>query len=372
MELLAEGGCAGLIVNTVARAQALARSLSEAFGDCTVVLVHSRFVAPDRAAKEVKLREQLGPNSQSRPKKLIVVGTQVLEQSLDIDFDVLITDICPMDLLIQRIGRLHRHGGRARPPRLKEPRCYVTGIKSAVCFDDGSEFIYGAYLLMGTQALLPEQMTLPDDISPLVQAAYAPDGVSVTQDIQTEYREAKEKHEKRAKEAEHKAKAFQIGSPAGGSYGLSATIVDWLNTDVSKDPNDKRAEATVRDTADSVQVLIIQKKRDEQFYSLPWIMDFGGKRLSADLARNHRLAQAVANCVVSLPTSMCASWLIDSVIAALETDCLQQLPEAWQQSEWLRGELFLILDEDMRARVLDFDLVYDQGYGLCVRKDGGV
>jgi hypothetical protein len=221
---------------------------------------------------------------------------------------------------------------------------------------------------MGTQALLPERMTLPDDISPLVQAAYAPSGVSVTQDIQTEYHEAREKHERKTKEAEEKAKIFQIGSPTGGSYGLSATIVDWLDTDISKDPSGKRAEATVRDTADSIQVLIIQKRRDGQLYSLPWITDFGGKQLSANLVLDHQLAQAVASCTVNLPMSMSHPGVIDQVITALEADYPQQFFEAWQQSEWLRGELFLILDEDMRAQVLGFDLGYDQRYGLYVER----
>jgi CRISPR-associated endonuclease/helicase Cas3 len=365
---LEEGGCVGIIVNTVTTAQRLTRTLSEIFGDDVVVLLHSRFIAPDRVAREKKLREQLGLRSTNRPKKLIVVGTQVLEQSLDIDFDMLITEICPMDLLIQRLGRLHRHEGRNRPSLLSEPRCYVMGIESDVCFDKGSQLVYGLYLLMNTQALLPEHIILPDDISPLVQAAYASDGVIVASDVQDEYREAKNKHEQKIENARIKAKIFQVGDPIGGSHESSATIIDWLNTPVLDDPSGKRAEATVRDIADSIQVLIIRRKHDGRFYSLPDVENFKGQQLPDDFAQNEGLAQAVASCIVTLPMSMCTPWRIDSVIEALEKDCCEQLPGAWQQSVWLRDELFLILDEDMHVRVLDFELNYDQKYGLLVER----
>jgi CRISPR-associated endonuclease/helicase Cas3 len=365
---LKEGGCVGIIVNTVTTAQRLTRVLSEIFGDAIVVLLHSRFIAPDRVARERKLREQLGPHSTNRPKKLIVVGTQVLEQSLDIDFDMLITEICPMDLLIQRLGRLHRHEGRNRPPLLSEPRCYVMGIENEACFDKGSELVYGLYLLMNTQALLPEHIILPDDISPLVQLAYASEGVIVASDVRDAYREAKNKHERKIEKARAKAETFQIGDPIGGSHESSATIIDWLSTPLSDDPRGKRAEATVRDTADSIQVLIIQKRRDGRLYSLPDIESFGGQPLPDNFIQNERLAQTVASCTVTLPMSMCTPWRIDPVIEALEKDCCEQLPDAWQESVWLRDELFLILDEDMHARILDFELNYDQNYGLLVER----
>jgi hypothetical protein len=124
----------------------------------------------------------------------------------------------------------------------------------------------------------------------------------------------------------------------------------------------------VRDTADSIQVLIIQKKRDGRFYSLPGAEKFGEQQLPDDFAQNERLAQAVASCIVTLPMNMCTPWRIDVVIEALEKDCIEQLPKAWQQSAWLRDELFLILDEDMCTQVLDFKLNYNQKYGLCVER----
>ena len=96
-ELLSGGGCACVLRNTVARAQGTYGELKRAFGDSCVKLVHSRFIATDRMANDAELLRLLGPDSSGRPGKLIVVGTQVIEQSLDIDFDVMVTDIAPVD-----------------------------------------------------------------------------------------------------------------------------------------------------------------------------------------------------------------------------------------------------------------------------------
>ena len=70
------------IRNTVARAQGTYGELKRAFGDSCVKLVHSRFIATDRMANDAELLRLLGPDSSGRPDKLVVVGTQVIEQSL--------------------------------------------------------------------------------------------------------------------------------------------------------------------------------------------------------------------------------------------------------------------------------------------------
>lgn len=77
-------------------------------------LHHSRFSREDRPTLDAAVEAQLGKQRPDGP--LVIVGTQTLEQSLDLDADFLITDLCPMDVLLQRIGRLHRH---ARPPNAR-------------------------------------------------------------------------------------------------------------------------------------------------------------------------------------------------------------------------------------------------------------
>ena len=173
-EALAEGGCAGIIVNTVKKAQAIANLLQEKMPEYQVVLFHAQFLMPDRAEKERILLERLGKRSTPEQRdRLIVVGTQVLEQSLDIDFDFLITELCPMDLLLQRIGREHRHPGHDpyRPPRLRQARCVVLTAEDG--FDEGSKAVYGEWLLWRTQMLLPSAVHLPEDIPSLVQDTYS-------------------------------------------------------------------------------------------------------------------------------------------------------------------------------------------------------
>ncbi len=86
-------------------------------------LHHGRFAADDRRLLDRAVEERLRKDRASGG--LIVVGTQTLEQSLDIDADLLMTDLCPMDVLLQRIGRLHRHDRDDRPAGYDTPRCVV-------------------------------------------------------------------------------------------------------------------------------------------------------------------------------------------------------------------------------------------------------
>lgn len=171
-EKIANGGCAGLIVNTVARAQDAARQAKVRWPSQEVLLLHARFFAQDRQERESRLLEYLGRKGH-RPERLLVIGTQVLEQSLDIDFDVLATDHAPIDLLLQRTGRLHRHQPRARPVTLATPTLALIRPQDELKFGV-HEFIYEKAILLRTWAVVSQRtvVVIPTDIEPLIEEVY--------------------------------------------------------------------------------------------------------------------------------------------------------------------------------------------------------
>jgi CRISPR-associated endonuclease/helicase Cas3 len=85
-------------------------------------LFHARFAMGDRLAIERQIVRRFGKGDPvARPG--VLVATQVIEQSLDLDFDLLVSDLAPVDLLLQRAGRLWRHPERPRP--IPGPRMLV-------------------------------------------------------------------------------------------------------------------------------------------------------------------------------------------------------------------------------------------------------
>lgn len=175
-DLLIGGGCGALIVNTVDRAQRLYTALRQRLGDeVKLLLFHARFPADQRGERERQVLSAFGAEGQ-RPARALLVATQVAEQSLDIDFDFMLSDLAPVNLLLQRAGRLHRHV-RKRPAQHAEARLWVAGLQAErlpELKDTAWGYVYDAYILLRSWALLRHEhcLSLPADIDRLVQAVY--------------------------------------------------------------------------------------------------------------------------------------------------------------------------------------------------------
>ena len=362
---LREGGCAGVIVNTVKKAQAIAARLRAELPEFEVVVFHAQFLMPDRAAKEEALMKRIGKHSTPEQRdKLIVVGTQVLEQSLDIDLDLLVTELCPMDLLLQRIGRLHRHEGRARPRPVAQARCAVldTGTEE---FDEGSKAVYGEWLLWRTRKFLPAAITLPDDIAPLVQDVYGwePDPLPASPQSSA----ARAEYEKAQQIKMSKAETFTILPPEEHRKRPSRNTLDnWMN-DVGA-VSDNGARAAVRDGDPSVDVLVLMRDAAGNVRFLPDETGQPGACVPTDEPPQPELALQIARQKLRLPGYFSKRWSVEQTIDALEARN-REVFGLWQQSPLLRGELILLLDDHLTAQLAGQVLQYDRENGLTYRKE---
>ena len=345
-EQLCDGGCAAVILNTVKRAQKMAEVVGSAFPEKNVILLHSRFVVEDRLDAENSLISHMGKKSVKKDRDgYVVIGTQVIEQSLDFDADIMITDLCPMDLLLQRIGRLHRHTvhDENRPVLLKAAKCYVLGCGQTL--DKGSEAVYGSYLLTRTVMMLPDQLALPDDISGLVQNVY-----DDTVALQTEpegYRRAEREFQEKRNKDKKDADAFRIIRP-----GRERTINRFLDAAILTD--EEEAKAQVRNGDMSIEVIALFKCGDK-ITRTPWrYKDAFDENICPDDA----ICRSISNQRLSLP-----SWI--GGLLNLE-DLL--MPKTWSESVWLRGKKLLLFDENGDAMFERVRVSYDKNYGLCVER----
>jgi CRISPR-associated endonuclease/helicase Cas3 len=178
------GACVLIIRNTVALAQETYREIKSRCRDSGILfgLLHSRFPQFKRDLNEQAWMDQLGNDGNYRPKGCILVATQVVEQSVDIDADLLVTDLAPVDLILQRLGRLHRHE-RQRPVGFEQPRCIIlmpsvdwNGDPKVIKTELGpSGFVYPPFSLFQASRIISHLrdgcIMLPQDIRPLVEDA---------------------------------------------------------------------------------------------------------------------------------------------------------------------------------------------------------
>lgn len=375
-----EGGAVVVVVrNTVGDAQQTYTDLARRLGD-RVTLLHSRFLASDRVLREKDLRERLGPPRAGtrRPDGLVVVGTQVLEQSLDIDADLMLTDLAPVDLMLQRAGRLHRHrrgeGEEDRPPMVRTPRLLVLGAPDPAAspdplLDAGGVAVYGASRLLRAAAVLAPHLSgleilLPEDVPRLVEAAYRPD-LPPPPGWEAPWQSAEAAQSTLQAEQRQKADTFRLAGPTA-----SDSLVDWLHGRAGDSGNEEAAggHARVRDSEDGIEVIVVQ-----QVDGVVRLLPFGTAYPGADLGHvsmdppSEDLALAAANSTVRLPGVMTRPWNIDRTIRDMEE--LGRGFVGWQKSPWLAKQLILPLDRDLGVTVGGWRLRYDRDLGLVTTRE---
>ncbi|WP_329791951.1 CRISPR-associated helicase Cas3' [Lentzea sp. DG1S-22] len=174
------GKCVAIVHNLVNRAKTTSDALAEriaALPDSQrpqLITITGQLAASHRRTVEADLRSAFGPDGTRPPA--IVVGTQVLEQSLDLDFDVMLTDMAPIDALIQRLGRVHRHDRDMQRGALTLAIAGIEETSAGPVFPRYLASVYAPMVLLRTWALLRSETELrsPDEVPVLIDAVYGP------------------------------------------------------------------------------------------------------------------------------------------------------------------------------------------------------
>ena len=235
-EIVLEGGCVCLLVNTVRRAQQAFQILEDWDGkgllaeDTKLFLFHARFPTSRRDRIEKEIFKHFGPNLEDkeranpkRPRRAILVATQVVEQSLDVCFDVMLTDLAPADLLLQRVGRLHRHAVNPRYGHAK-PTLHVLLPDEETPFDfgrielkrgkDGTwRGVYDRAVLLKTLAVLPNTFRLPHDFRSLVESVYGERSLDIDSALKEEIGGAEKTYQQRMDDFTAQAQKYLIPPP---------------------------------------------------------------------------------------------------------------------------------------------------------------
>lgn len=173
---LEDGGCAAVVCNTVREAQEMLHWLADSgvFSSEELLLFHAQFPPQWRDGIERSVVERFGKRG-DRPARAVLVATQVIEQSLDLDFDMMVTATAPIDLLIQRMGRLHRHP-RERPGNLTTPTLFIRQPELVNGVPDwGADgYVYEPYILLHSwwQMRGRSHIVIPSDLDALIEAVY--------------------------------------------------------------------------------------------------------------------------------------------------------------------------------------------------------
>lgn len=184
VDAVKDGGCECVIMNTVADAICVYDKIKKnKKNDCKIILYHSRMTINARDETSRKILAMCGKDRTKRPERVIIVGTQVLEQSLDIDVDYMITAICPIDLLFQRIGRYHRHGDAGT---IREHAVVTNAVQVLIPADlsnyGGTEYVYEKCYLDATIDAINEHnghLLIPSGMPDMINYVYSHASIDV-------------------------------------------------------------------------------------------------------------------------------------------------------------------------------------------------
>ena len=375
-QALAQGGCAAIICNTVDRAQKVYTALKPYFPESNVGdgypeldLLHARYTYNERRTREIRtlcrfgkknttLRDDSGKEiTVQRPKRAVLVSTQVIEQSLDIDFDLMVTEMAPVDLLLQRAGRLHRHERETSERHgLVDPTlwiCQPETREEVPHFGGGTEVVYDYHVLLRTWLALKstQSVGIPGEVEGLIEKVYGEQKCPPDQpeEIRKKWEESKEKHEFDIQNEREEARERWIKWP-----GYSGEI--WRLSAESREEDDPRLheahQALTRLTGLTVNVLCLYSEGTRSYLDIDLSYWLDTKACPNTELTKRLLTRAI---VIS------RQGLVQRII---ESGC--PIPVAWREQPLLRHHYILFFSQGNRCQFDRYVLNLDEERGLII------
>ncbi len=354
---LKDGGCAAVICNTVDRSIEVYQYLKDSLKDTECLLFHARTLQKWRREREKEVIRKFGKGEKQadgayanpnphRPTRAVLVATQVIEQSLDLDFDLMLSELAPIDLLLQRCGRLHRHS-RCRPDSLKEPQFTVLcDVKvddpPPDSFGRGIEIVYDRYILLRTLFVLGkrDEIKIPKEIEELVESAYGEEEPVCGQEWKKALENAFQNMEGDRLASISAARNLLVSGPMDPSDLIEGFNMQLLDDDDPKVHKTVRAATRLGDPSISVVML----PQDVALKPKPNISE----------------VRSLLDRSVKLSHKGIFSALLD-----------QKPPQEWADNAYLRYSRILRLDERYQGRVGNYLLTVDEGLGVVIEKGKG-
>ena len=228
------------------------------------------------------------------------------------------------------------------------------GTSENLDFETGAKRVYGDYLLIKTQCALGNSISIPKDISPLVQGVYGDKDPSLAPELLKKYEESKKKQNETLDKQKRKAEGFRLDKPKL-ECSDDISLDGLLDNDLPID-SEELFQAKVRDIGSSIEVIAVKK------YGVGYGLFQEKKDISEELSKAS-IARKLACQTLRLGESIIRIEKEEDLIHYLEDYNRRELAD-WQNEAWLKGSLGLIFDENNDFPLQNIVLHYDEKFGL--------
>jgi CRISPR-associated endonuclease/helicase Cas3 len=347
------GGCIAIVCNTVKRAQETYEAIKRTglMKPPELMLLHSRYPFEEREEREKAILQAFGKEGK-RPEQAILVATQIIEQSLDVDFDLMVTDLAPADLVIQRAGRVHRHDNR-RPDAVSKPALWIRmpgTDKEGIPKLGDSVHIYEEYTLLLSYLSLKDRdiISMPGDIQGIIEEVYTEGGASFPSPaFEKVVRAARARMEEVKREDQFKARSNLVPSPAAE---LSAFFSQSKELEEDNPEVHRSLQALTRLVESSVQVVCLYGSKGGIFLS-----EGDLNQIDIEQIPEGELVTSLQRRSLPITDKRVVFKLIE-----------QGTPQAWKKCPALRYHRLLVFQNGV-AEVDKYRLLLDKELGLRIQ-----